>query len=330
MRRIHKMNILVTGGAGYIGSHACMVLAQSGLTPVVYDNLTLGHTQAVQWSPLVIGDIGDAFTLRKTIRHFNIEAIMHFAAHAYVGESVSDPGKYYRNNLKNTLTLLDVMMEEKVKKMVFSSSCTVYGIPEHLPIQEASFKDPISPYGRSKYMIEKVLEDYSHAYGLQFAALRYFNVIGSDPEVRIGESHNPETHLLPLVIQAALGKRSSLDIYGNDYKTPDGTAVRDYVHVIDLVRGHLQALNWLKENPGNNIQINFGTGTGYSVLDIVKTVEAVLSKKVPIHVVARREGDPPILVAEAKLAKALLNWTPNYTLAESIQHAARWLEKPGY
>lgn len=321
------MNILVTGGAGYIGSHACLRLWEAGYNPVVYDNLSTGHRSAVQWGALVVGDLSDTEKLRSTLKGYKIDAVLHFAASAYVGESVRNPQKYYLNNTVNSLNLLSTMLEENIKTIVFSSTCATYGVPKKFPITEASEQTPINPYGHSKLFIEQILKDYSASYGLHYAALRYFNVVGSDPKGRIGENHEPETHLLPLVVGATLGMFDPVTVFGFDYDTPDGSAVRDYIHVIDLVDAHIKALRWLKENPDENLLLNLGTEQGTSVLEIIKTTEGVLGKPVPFLRGERRPGDPPRLVASADKAFSSLNWQPQFTLRQSIEHSAAWLRE---
>lgn len=321
------MNILVTGGAGYIGSHACLALAEAGHTPIVYDNLSTGHHNAVQWGPFVQADLADYGSVRQALRDYGVEAVIHFAASAYVGESVDKPRKYYENNTRNTLTLLGAMLDEKIGTIIFSSTCATYGTPERLPITENTLQRPINPYGRSKLFVEKILADYHAAYGLQYAALRYFNVAGSDPLGRIGETHEPETHIIPLVIGAALGIRPAIKVFGTDYATPDGSAVRDYIHVMDLVDAHIQALYWLLANPNKPLLLNLGTERGASVLEVIGTAEHVLEKPVPTEYGVRRTGDPAQLIADSNLARELLGWQPQYSLEDSVRHTAAWLKK---
>ncbi|HUC12230.1 MAG TPA: UDP-glucose 4-epimerase GalE, partial [Stellaceae bacterium] len=261
-------SILVTGGAGYIGSHACKRLAHAGYRPVVYDNLSRGHREAVRWGPLVEGDLADGARLRAAIVEYRVAAVMHFAAYAYVGESVTNPALYYRNNLAGSLSLLEAMRESGVGEIVFSSTCATYGTPDIVPIRESAPQSPVNPYGETKLAIERALHWYGQAYGLRSVALRYFNAAGADPEGEIGECHEPETHLVPLVLQAALGQRSHIDIFGTDYPTPDGTAIRDYVHVDDLATAHLRALERLRGG-GDSIAVNLGTGSGCSVREVI-------------------------------------------------------------
>jgi UDP-glucose-4-epimerase GalE len=318
-----KKSILVTGGAGYIGSHACKALAEAGYRPVVYDNLSYGHRWAVQWGPLVEGDLADADWLQQTLRVYEIDAVMHFAAFTYVGESVTDPSKYFSNNVANSLTLLNVLRQEKVQKLVFSSTCATYGLPRSVPMSEDHPQAPINSYGDSKLMVERMMRRYGEAYGLRWAALRYFNAAGADPEARIGEDHRPETHLIPLVIEAALGRRPHIEIMGTDYPTHDGTAVRDYIHVDDLAQAHVRALQHL-EKGGESVALNLGTGRGYSVREIISAVERITGRKVPVRTAPRRAGDPPSLVAQPARAQQVLCWQATRTLEQIILHAWNW------
>ena len=267
-------NILVTGGAGYIGSHACKSLSAAGYRPIALDNLVYGHRWAVRWGPLVEGDLADRELLVRVMQDYAIDAVMHFAAYAYVGESMSDPGKYFRNNVSNTINLLDAMVASGVSSLVFSSTCATYGVPHQVPIGEDHPQRPINPYGESKLFIERALHWYGQAHGIRAYALRYFNAAGADPQGEIGEDHDPETHLIPLVIQAALGQRPEVKIFGTDYATPDGSAVRDYIHVTDLAEAHVQATERLLGG-GDSRFLNLGTGTGHSVKEVVAAVERV-------------------------------------------------------
>ena len=267
-------NILVTGGAGCIGSHTCKMLAKAGYTPITYDNLVYGHRWAVKWGPLEVGDIADYDRLNEVIRTYQPEAVIHFAAYAYVGESVEEPAKYYRNNVAGTLTLLEAMRDNEIKMIVFSSSCAIYGVPLEIPIKENHRQEPINPYGTSKLTVERMLRDFDKAYGICFFSLRYFNAAGDDPDGEIGESHDPETHLIPLVLETAIGKRSQISVYGDDYETSDGSCVRDYIHVTDLSEAHVLALKYLRSNANSEI-VNLGTGTGYSVKEVIKTAELI-------------------------------------------------------
>jgi UDP-arabinose 4-epimerase len=290
--------VLVTGGAGYIGSHTCKALAAAGHTPVVLDDLSAGHDWAVRWGPLVVGDIADGALLARVFRDYKVAAVVHFAAHAYVGESVQHPRKYFNNNVAKTLALLDGMLDAGVQRFVFSSTCATYGLPRVLPITEDLPQQPINPYGDSKLMVEKVLRRYGEAYGLRYALLRYFNAAGADPDGEIGEDHEPETHLIPLVIAAAQGRRRALEIFGDDYETTDGTAIRDYVHVCDLADAHVKALDRLIAD-AESLAVNLGTGEGHSIRDVIAAVERVSGKPVPAIMRPRRPGDPPALVADA-------------------------------
>jgi UDP-arabinose 4-epimerase len=315
--RLMSQSILVTGGAGYVGSHACKALSRAGHLPVVYDNLSRGHRAAVRWGPLVEGDLHDTARLAAALRTHQVTAVMHFAAFAYVGESMTDPESYYRNNVGGTLALLAAMREAGIARIVFSSTCAVYGMPEHLPIRETTEKAPLNPYGDTKLAIERALHWYAGAYGLRYVALRYFNAAGADPDGEIGEDHEPETHLIPLVLRAALGRGDPIEVYGTDYPTPDGTAIRDYIHVGDLADAHLGALDYLAAG-GDSIAINLGTGSGCSVREVIAAVERIGGRPVPRHEVARRPGDPPALVADPSLALSRLGWRPRRSDLETI------------
>src|SRR4051812_50000829 len=294
-------SILVTGGAGYVGSHACKALAAAGFRPVVYDSLSRGHRGAVKWGPLVEGDLHDRDRLVAAMRSHQVGAVLHFAAFAYVGESVLSPELYYRNNVVGTLSLLDAMREAGVATIVFSSTCAVYGIPETVPIRETTAKAPLNPYGDTKLAVERALHWYGGAHGFRYAALRYFNAAGADPDGEIGEEHDPETHLIPLVLRAALGHAGPLHIFGSDYPTRDGTAVRDYIHVADLAAAHVAALDYLKGG-GDTAIVNLGTGSGHSVREVIAAVERIGGRAVPRFEAPRRPGDPPELVADPALA----------------------------
>ena len=321
------MNILVTGGAGYIGSHACKALAGAGYTPVTLDNLVYGHREAVKWGPLVEGDLADILLLRQILVDYDIRAVMHFAAYAYVGESMTDPGKYFRNNVSNTVSLLDAMVACDVHDMVFSSTCATYGVPDRVPIDEQHPQRPVNPYGESKLFVERMLHWYSLAHGMRLAVLRYFNAAGADPGAEIGEDHHPETHLIPLVIETALGRRPHVDVFGSDYPTADGTAVRDYIHVFDLAVAHVQALEKLQTGT-ERLFLNLGTGQGYSVRQVISMVEQVSGRAVNVRMMARRPGDPPALVAAPALSEELLGWKPEYSsLRTIVQTALRWHER---
>ncbi len=313
--------VLVTGGAGYIGSHACKALAAAGYRPVVFDNLSRGHREAVRWGPLVEGELADGALLSAAIDRYRVAAVMHFAAYAYVGELVADPALYYRNNLNGTLSLLDAMRETGVDKIVFSSTCATYGIPAGVPISETAPQLPVNPYGETKLAIERALHWYGEAYGMRSVSLRYFNAAGADPEGEIGERHDPETHLVPLVLQAALGRRPHVEIYGTDYPTPDGTAIRDYIHVRDLATAHLRALEHLYAGRGS-AALNLGTGSGHSVREVIAAAEAVSGRPVPWCPAPRRPGDPPALVADPSRAAELLGWRAELSDLETIMRTA--------
>jgi UDP-arabinose 4-epimerase len=316
-----SQSILVTGGAGYVGSHACKTLASAGFRPVVYDNLSRGHAAAVRWGPLVEGDLHDRGRLAAAMRSHGVSAVMHFAAFAYVGESVADPESYYTNNVGGTLALLGAMRDAAVDRLVFSSTCAVYGVPDTVPIRETTAKAPLNPYGETKLAIERTLHWYAGAYGLKYAALRYFNAAGADPDGEIGEDHEPETHLIPLVLRAALGQGKPVEIYGTDYPTADGTAIRDYIHVTDLADAHVRALAALAAG-GDSGALNLGTGKGHSVRAVVAAVERIAGRSVPRRETARRPGDPPELVADPALAASRLGWRPLYSDLDTIVRTA--------
>jgi UDP-arabinose 4-epimerase len=316
--------ILVAGGAGYIGSHVCKALAAAGCVPVAYDNLIRGHAWAVKWGPLIEGNIADTALLKQVLRMHDIHVVMHLAAYAYVGESMKDPGKYFRNNVAGTISLLDAMVATGTRYLVLSSTCATYGLPEVLPIAEDHPQRPVNPYGESKLSVERALKWYEDAHGLRSVALRFFNAAGADPDGEIGEDHDPETHLVPLAIQAALGQRKELNVFGTDYPTPDGTAIRDYVHVADLAAAHVAALHYLTaENRG--VALNLGTGHGYSVREVIREVERVAGRRVPTRNAPPRRGDPPVLVATSERAAQLLAWRAQHSdLATIVESAWRW------
>ena len=317
------MKVLLTGGAGYVGSHAARLLQQAGHDVWCYDNLSNGHGAAVPFGKLVEGDLLDGDRLEATFCEHSIDAVMHFAALAYVGESVTDPAKYYHNNVVGTLTLLNAMRASGVGRIVFSSTCATYGVPVVVPITEAEKQAPINPYGFTKLHIEHSLADYARAYGLGYAALRYFNASGAAEDGSIGEDHQPETHLIPLVLQVALGQREEVLIFGDDYPTPDGTCVRDYVHVDDLARAHIAALEKLES--GSQLKLNLGTGAGASVMEVVEAARRITGHAIPVRIAERRAGDPPALVADAGLARRTLGWTPKFVGIEPIVASAwRW------
>ena len=324
------MNILVTGGAGYIGSHACLKLKEMGHHPVAYDNLVYGHEEsALDWE-LIKGDLADSERLKETFRKYDFHAVMHFAAYAYVGESVKDPQKYYENNVAAGLNLLREMLEARIKHFIFSSTCATYGEPETDRIDENHRQQPINPYGESKLFFEKILKRYGDAYGLKSVILRYFNAAGADPRGRIGESHAPETHLIPLTLKAIKGELEFLSLFGDDYETPDGTCIRDYIHVNDLAEAHILALDRFKKDEMTSVY-NLGNGKGFSVKEVIDCAEKVTAMKVPVKICKRREGDPAKLVASAQLAKDSLGWQPKYTnLEKIIETAWKWEQNKKY
>jgi UDP-arabinose 4-epimerase len=322
------MKVLVTGGAGYIGSHVCKLLACQGHMPITVDNMVYGHEWAVKWGPLHQLDILDTDKLTALLKTEKPDAVIHFAAFAYVGESVLDPLKYYKNNVFGSLSLLQAMRESGVSKIVFSSTCATYGIPESTPIHEEVPQKPINPYGQSKLMVEKILSDFARAYGIKSVALRYFNASGADSKAEIGEDHNPETHLIPLAIQAAFDPSKPLTIMGTDYNTPDGTCVRDYIHVQDLASAHVRAIDYLTHSEENFSYFNLGTGIGVSVKEIIEAIERNTGRTVAAIVGARREGDPPALVADGRKAIAQLDWKSEHSSVDNIiATAVRWYEK---
>ena len=312
-----KKTVFIAGGAGYIGSHLNKAAHQQGYNTVVYDNLIYGHKEAVQWGDFVPGDLEDVAQLRLAFQHFRPDAVMHFAAYAYVGESVRAPEKYYRNNVAATLNLLRVMREAGCGRFIFSSTCATYGVPLQIPISEDHLQSPINPYGQSKLMVENILADYAAAYDFRYASLRYFNAAGADPQAQIGEDHNPETHLIPLVLDAAAGRRESVSVFGTDYDTPDGTCVRDYIHVGDLADAHLLALEHLFDG-GQGGCFNLGNGQGYSVKEVIDCARAVTGRDISVRYAPRRAGDPPALVGSAEKATGVLCWRPRLARLEDI------------
>ena len=317
-------NVLVTGGAGYVGSHTCKALAAAGYRPIVVDDLSKGNIWAVKWGPLIAADIADRPQISKTLKEFAVNAVVHFAAHAYVGESIEHPDRYFDNNVTKTLALLDTLLEAGIAKVVFSSSCATYGLPQRLPIAEDHPQAPINPYGASKLFVEQILRWYERAYGLRSVNLRYFNAAGADPDGEIGESHTPETHLIPLVIAAAQGATDSIEVFGTDYETADGTAVRDYVHVSDLASAHVKALDHLLGG-GQNASVNLGTGRGHSIREVISAVETVSRRPVRVVHGERRPGDPPALIADPRLGRDLLGWTPEISdLGTIVSTAWKW------
>ena len=313
--------ILVTGGAGFIGSHICKALSRAGMTPVTYDNLSTGHADSVRWGPLIRGELADAAMLRRTLAEFSPDCVIHCGANAYVGESVDMPRKYYRNNVVGSLTLLEACLDQDIDRIVFSSSCATYGVPDSLPIREESPRLPVNPYGRTKLIFEMALEDFAAAYGIRFAALRYFNAAGVDPDGELAERHDPETHLIPRALLAAAGRLERLDIFGTDYATEDGTCVRDYTHVSDLAQAHLAAVNHLMAD-GGSLSVNLGSGRGTSVREILEAIHRASGREVPVRYRSRRVGDPPILFANTARAKAELGFVPVFSDIDTIIRTA--------
>lgn len=317
-------HILVTGGAGYIGSHTCKQLARSGFVPVAYDDLRRGHEWAVKWGPLERGDIADGARLRQVLEAYRPVAVLHFSADAYIGESVASPEKYYLNNVAGSAALLSTLLEQGPQCFVFSSSCAVYGVPAQIPIREEEIQNPINPYGFTKFVVERMLRDFATAHDLRFVTLRYFNAAGADPDGDIGEDHDPEPHLVPSVLDVALGRRGQIEIFGADYPTEDGTCVRDYVHVADLAAAHVLAVRSLLGG-GQSQAVNLGTGSGFSVKQVIETSEQVTGRKINAKVGPRRPGDPPILIADHGSARAALGWVPQRgSLRTQIEDAWRW------
>lgn len=325
-----KTTVLVTGGAGYIGSHAVLALQQAGYDVVVLDNLVYGHRELIEEVlkvELVVVDTGDRTLLDQIFASRKIDAVMHFAAYAYVGESVTQPDKYYRNNVVGTLTLLEAMVAAGVKKFVFSSTCATYGVPHQVPIPEDHPQDPINPYGMTKLMVERILADFDRAYDFKSVCFRYFNAAGADPQGRLGEDHNPETHLIPLVLQTALGKREAISVYGTDYPTPDGTCIRDYIHVTDLASAHVLGLAYLLKG-GESTTFNLGNGNGFSVKEVIEAARAITGKPIPVIACDRRPGDPPALVGSSARASSILGWQSQYAdLHQILTHAWNWHQK---
>ncbi|HHP7231490.1 MAG TPA: UDP-glucose 4-epimerase GalE [Xenococcaceae cyanobacterium] len=326
----NQQTILVTGGAGYIGSHTVMALKQAGYQVLILDNLIYGHRDLVEQVlqvPLIVGDITDRSLLDSIFASYCVVGVIHFAAFAYVGESISKPAKYYANNFIGTFTLLEAMRAAAIKKIVFSSTCATYGTPETIPITEDLNQNPINPYGMSKLMVENLLKDYTRAYGFQSVIFRYFNAAGASPDGNLGEDHEPETHLIPLVLQTALGVRTSLSIFGTDYPTPDGTCIRDYIHVADLAQAHILGLEYLLTEKDSQV-FNLGNGNGFSVRQIVNAAKLVTQKPIKIIECDRRLGDPPILIGSSQKVRQVLGWQPEYTdIEDIITHAWQWHQK---
>lgn len=328
------MKVLITGGAGYIGSHTCKLLAAAGHVPITFDNLSTGHEFLAQFGPLVRGELADRAAIRAVLDHHRPDAIIHFAASAYVGDSVRSPRAYYHNNVVGMLNLLDAMAEADINRMIFSSSCATYGIPTRLPIREDDPQQPINPYGETKLVGERMMRAVAEADGLKCIALRYFNASGADPEGQLGELHDPETHVIPLLLESIVNPAATFSIFGDDYPTPDGTCIRDYLHVMDLARAHVLALERLPEpveTAGSFDAINLGTGMGQSVRQLVETAERITGRSASIITKARRAGDPPELVADPAKAKAVLGWEPIHSDPDTIMETAwRWRQSPRY
>lgn len=322
------MRIFVTGGAGYIGSHVCKALARAGHVPIAFDNLSIGHRWAVKWGHLIEGDLSDGPLVRRELERQRVDAVMHFAASAYVGASYADPRSYYANNLVNGLTLFGAMVDAGVKKIVFSSTCATYGLQQTPTLDETHPQNPVNPYGDTKLALERALLWYERAYSLRSVSLRYFNAAGADPDGEIGESHDFEPHLIPNVLQVAAGRRAEVEIFGSDYPTPDGTAVRDYVHVMDLASAHLLALEHLAGD-GASLQLNLGTGRGHSVREVVSAAERVTGSPIPVRLSSRRPGDPPMLLASGRVARERLGWNPALSSMDAILRTAwGWMRSP--
>jgi UDP-arabinose 4-epimerase len=327
VQNMQQQNVLVTGGAGYIGSHACKALLRAGYTPVVYDNLSRGFQELVKFGPFVEGDLHDSQSLRNVIAKYKPIGCIHFAAFAYVGESVANPSLYYRNNVLGSLNLLDALVATGVKKIVFSSTCATYGQPDVDFISESTPQKPMNPYGHSKLMVEQLLKDFDMAHELKSVALRYFNACGADVDGEIGEMHDPEPHLIPRIIMAAMSQISHIDVMGTDYDTPDGTAIRDYIHVEDLADAHVAALKYLLENNPSDV-FNLGTGKGHSVKEVIAAIERASNLKVPVNNVPRRAGDPAQLVADNRKAKEILGFEPKYLdIEKAVRTALRWHQR---
>ncbi|CAD7032558.1 UDP-glucose 4-epimerase GalE [Pseudorhizobium halotolerans] len=318
-----QKKVLVVGGAGYIGSHTCLVLAERGYQPIVFDNLSNGHSEFVRWGPFEEGDIRDRKRLDEVFATHRPDAVLHFAALIEVGESVKDPVAFYGNNVVGTLTLLSAAMSAGVDAFVFSSTCATYGLPDQVPMDETHRQVPINPYGRTKWIVEQALKDFGTYKGLRSVMLRYFNAAGADPEGRIGEWHSPETHAIPLAIEAALGRRNGFKVFGSDYDTRDGTCVRDYIHVLDLADAHVRAVDYLLKG-GETVELNLGTGTGTTVKELLAAISAVSGRPFPVEYVGRRDGDSTSLVADNARAREVLGWQPRFNLDEIIRSAWHW------
>lgn len=319
--------ILIVGGAGYIGSHVNKALNEAGYETLILDNLSYGHKESIKWGTFVKCDLADVNKVDEIFTKYDITAVMHFSSFIDVGESVTNPEKYYYNNVVNTMNLLHVMLKHDVKKFIFSSTCATYGIPQKIPLVEDHPQNPINPYGMTKLMVEKILHDYDEAYGLKSVILRYFNASGADKTAEIGEWHNPETHLIPLILDTALGKREDIKIFGTDYDTPDGTCIRDYIHVTDLADAHIRSLKYLEDNNESN-QFNLGNGLGFSVREVIESVKNVTGRDFKVTETTRREGDPAILIGSSEKANKILGWNPQYTNIDQIVETAwKWHQK---
>ena len=319
--------ILIVGGAGYIGSHVNKVLNERGYETIILDNLSYGHEESVKWGTLCKCDLANINEVDDIFTKYDINAVMHFSSFIDVGESVRNPEKYYNNNVVNTMNLLNVMLKHDVKKFIFSSTCATYGIPQKIPLTENHPQNPINPYGWTKLMVERILKDYDTAYGLKSVILRYFNASGADESGIIGEWHNPETHLIPLILDAAMGKREDIKIFGTDYDTPDGTCIRDYIHVTDLADAHILSLEYLNKNNQSN-QFNLGNGQGFSVREVIESVKRVTGRNFNVTQTQRREGNPAILIGSSKKAKDTLGWDPQYVnIDKIIETAWNWHQK---
>jgi UDP-glucose 4-epimerase len=317
------MAILVAGGAGYIGSHVCKMLTEKGYEVIVFDNLSHGYADFAKWGKFILGDIADSTQLDLVFSKYKIDAVMHFCAFIEVGESVAEPEKYYKNNVSNTINLIEAMRRNNINKFIFSSTAATYGMPEKMPISEDDIKIPINPYGQTKLMVEHILDDYDKAYGFKSVRFRYFNAAGADHDGETGEAHVPETHLIPLILDAAAGKRENIKIFGTDYPTKDGTAVRDYVHVNDLADAHIKGLEYLLKG-GNTNYFNLGAGNGFSVREVIETVKKVTGKDFNVVETSRRAGDPPFLIAKSDKARTTLHWEIKYSLEEIVKTAWEW------
>jgi UDP-glucose-4-epimerase GalE len=316
-------NVLVTGGAGYIGSHVCKALAGAGYLPVTFDNLSAGHRWAVKWGPLVVGDLGNPGELSEAFTRYKPAAVAHLAAYSDVADSVSSPGKFYGNNVANSLTLLEALHRSGTRNLLFSSTCAVYGVPDRMPVTEQCDLTPVSPYGRSKMMTEQMIEDFGRAYGLRSVVFRYFNAAGADRDAEIGELREPEPRLIPSALRAAAGDRPYFELFGTDYSTPDGTCIRDFIHVADIAAAHVAGLAHLLQG-GSSATLNLGSGKGFSVKEILSSVERVTGRQVPVRLRGRRAGDPPALVADSSGAEKLLNFAPSHDIDVMVQTAWHW------